>query len=426
MFSEENYVEQETMNKQDGEADNAEASSPLRHVLPPAVTLTPQTSFDMPWMDTSHKRVSSSWSPLRERDSTGRRGTHRHSNPVVALGRFLSPKIGSTSSLTSCSISPNELCGFSPLFNHQSSCTHMRYELTTSHTDDPITRRRSVGSEPLWLSEPTSPGFIDTHCHLDMLFGKLGFHGSFQSFREKFSSSFPAEFRGCITDFCNPKVMEKEAIWEGLIEEEFVWGAFGCHPHFAKEYNSRYEQSIMGAMRHPKTVAFGEIGLDYSHKNTTHPNTQKKVFERQLRLAVSLDKPLVIHCRDADDDLLDVMKKCVPRDYKIHRHCFTNSYSVIEPFLSEFPNLHVGFTALLTHPKAKDPRDAVRKIPLDRILLETDAPYFRPRQVPQAVCRFSHPGMGVHTLREISILKGELFSNVLQKIRGNTTHIYGL
>ncbi|KAF5897053.1 putative deoxyribonuclease TATDN2 isoform X1, partial [Clarias magur] len=61
-------------------------------------------------------------------------------------------------------------------------------------------------------------------------------------------------------------------------------------------------------------------------------------------------------------------------------HCFTNSYSVIEPFLSEFPNLHVGFTALLTNHNAKDARDAVRKIPLDRILLETDTPYFRPRQ----------------------------------------------
>lgn len=139
-----------------------------------------------------------------------------------------------------------------------------------------------------------------------------------------------------------------------------------------------------------------------------------QVFERQLRLAVSLRKPLVIHCRDADDDLLDIMRKCVPRDYKIHRlknparegihlyvvketnlcfmyffvcyrHCFTNSYPVIEPFLSEFSNLCVGFTALVTNPNAIAARDAVRKIPLERILLETDAPYFRPRQVSRIV-----------------------------------------
>lgn len=68
-----------------------------------------------------------------------------------------------------------------------------------------------------------------------------------------------------------------------------------------------------------------------------------------------------------------------------YRHCFTNSYPVIEPFLSEFSNLCVGFTALVTNPNAMEARDAVRKIPLDRILLETDAPYFRPRQVSHSL-----------------------------------------
>ncbi|XP_023561091.1 putative deoxyribonuclease TATDN2 isoform X2 [Octodon degus] len=74
----------------------------------------------------------------------------------------------------------------------------------------------------------------------------------------------------------------------------------------------------------------------------------QKVFERQLQLAVSLKKPLVIHCREADEDLLRIMKKCVPFDYKIHRHCFTGSYPVIEPLLKYFPNMSVGFTAVLT------------------------------------------------------------------------------
>ncbi|XP_051985627.1 putative deoxyribonuclease TATDN2 [Xyrauchen texanus] len=303
--------------------------------------------------------------------------------------------------------------------------SHMRL------TMDSATRRMSVGSEPLWLTDmdysyADSQGFIDTHCHLDMLYAKLGFQGSFQRFQREYASSFPVEFRGCIADFCHPRITQKEDIWEGLLREERVWGAFGCHPHFAKEYNHTHEQSIMGTMRHPKAIAFGEIGLDYSHKNSTDSRKQKEVFERQLQLAVSLGKPLVIHCRDADDDVLKIMKKCVPRDYKIHRHCFTNSYSVIEPFLSEFSNLCVGFTGLVTYPRAVEAREAVRKIPLDRILLETDAPYFLPRQVPKSVCRFAHPGMGIHTLREISLLKGEVLTKVLQTVRQNTTFIYGL
>lgn len=139
------------------------------------------------------------------------------------------------------------------------------------------TKRRL--SEPLWSSHLDSGvGFIDTHCHLDMLYGKLGFRETFSSFRELYQSSFPPQFRGCITDFCNPRVMVKEALWEGLLAEDMVWGAFGCHPHFAKDYSNVYERDILMAMRHPKAVAFGEMGLDYSHKNSTSASKQKEVI----------------------------------------------------------------------------------------------------------------------------------------------------
>ncbi|XP_014914538.1 putative deoxyribonuclease TATDN2 isoform X1 [Poecilia latipinna] len=312
----------------------------------------------------------------------------------------------------------------------QSDCySSMRFPPSSESDGSASARRLSLGADPLWTNYPdrnVQAGFIDTHCHLDMLYGKLGFRGTFGRFRQTYSSSFSPEFQGCITDFCNPHIMAKEALWEGLLSEDMVWGAFGCHPHFAKGYSNTQESNILMAMRHPKAVAFGEMGLDYSHKNSTDSSRQKQVFERQLRLAVAMQKPLVIHCRDADDDLLEIMKKCVPRDYKIHRHCFTNSYSVIEPFLTEFPNLYVGFTALITYTRAREARDAVRQIPLDRIVLETDAPYFLPRQVGKGVCRFSHPGMGIHTLHELSWLKGEDEATVLSTIRNNTALLYGI
>ncbi|KAM4613781.1 putative deoxyribonuclease TATDN2 [Polymixia lowei] len=326
--------------------------------------------------------------------------------------------------------SPREVSDSSlPELEHSDAGCARPHTFTPSNNYSSTTRRRSTGAEPFWTNSPSFGNhfcFIDTHCHLDMLYGKLGYHGTFSRFRSMHQSSFPAEFKGCITDFCNPRLMVKEALWEGLLAEDLVWGAFGCHPHFAKEYSNVHEHNILMAMRHPKAVAFGEIGLDYSHKNSTNSSKQKEVFERQLRLAVAMQKPLVIHCRDADDDLLEIMKKCVPWDYKIHRHCFTNSYPVIEPFLTEFPNLCVGFTALITYLQAKEARDAVRKIPLNRIVLETDAPYFLPRQVGKDVCRFAHPGMGIHTLREISLLKGEDMATVFTTVRHNTTQLYGL
>lgn len=140
-------------------------------------------------------------------------------------------------------------------------------------------RRFSLETEHKWTSYPSldnQVGFIDTHCHIDMLYGKLGLSGTFSSFRRLYSSSFPLEFRGCIADFCNPGIMVKEALWEGLLAEDMVWGAFGCHPHFAQKYSSVHERNILMAMRHPKAVAFGEMGLDYSHKNSTNISRQKE------------------------------------------------------------------------------------------------------------------------------------------------------
>lgn len=141
-------------------------------------------------------------------------------------------------------------------------------------------KRLSLGAEPLWTTYPhrnSQAELIDTHCHLDMLYGKLGFRGTFSRFRQVYWDTFGPEFRGCITDFCNPDIMVKECLWEGLLAEDMVWGAFGCHPHFAKNYSSVQEHNILMAMRHPKAVAFGEMGLDYSHKNSTNTARQKTV-----------------------------------------------------------------------------------------------------------------------------------------------------
>lgn len=275
--------------------------------------------------------------------------------------------------------------------------------------------------QPRWMYD----GFIDTHCHLDMLYTKLTFKGTFTKFRQVYSSTFSNQFQGCIADFCNPRVTKKFP-WEDMLREEMVWGAFGCHPHFARFYNDFHERELLQAMRHPKTIAFGEMGLDYSHKCSTEIAVQHKVFERQLQLAVGLRKPLVIHCRDADEDLLKIMKKAVPRDYKIHRHCFTGSFSVIEPFLEAFPNMAVGFTAVVTYPSASEAREAVSKIPLERIIVETDAPYFLPRQVHKRESQYAHPGLAIHTINEIARIKELPPTSVLAVLRQNTNQLYSL
>ncbi|KAM3823571.1 LOW QUALITY PROTEIN: uncharacterized protein M6D78_018797 [Vipera latastei] len=276
---------------------------------------------------------------------------------------------------------------------------------------------------PTSLPKYLEGGFIDTHCHLDMLYSKTSFRGTFSEFRKRYSSTFPKEFQGCITDFCDPRTL-KNNLWKDLLKEDMVWGAFGCHPYFACYYTDLHERNLMQAMRHPKSIAFGEIGLDCSYKCHTEIPKQHEVFERQLNLAVSLRKPLIIHCRDADGDLLEIMKKYVPKDYKTH--CFTSRYNVIEPLLDYFPNLTVGFTALLSYPSANKVKDSVRKIPLNRIVVEIDAPYFLPRQVPKRVSQFSHPGVALHTVKEIACLKEGSLPAMLAVLRQNANKIYDL
>ncbi|KAM9324383.1 putative deoxyribonuclease TATDN2 [Gastrophryne carolinensis] len=268
--------------------------------------------------------------------------------------------------------------------------------------------------------------FIDTHCHLDFLFSRLQHKvSSFADLREQYVTTFPAEFQGCIADYCDPRTLRRLP-WQQVLNEDLVWGAFGCHPHFAQYYDDMQEEEMMQALRHPKAIAFGEMGLDYSHKCFTRIPDQHVVFEKQLKLAVALGKPLVIHCRGADDDLLKIMKKWVPRDYKIHRHCFTGSYEEIEPFLNEFPNMAVGFTAVLTYPSAENARETVSRIPLDRLIVETDAPFFLPRQVPKSVCKFSHPGLALHTIQEIARIKDLPTKSVMAKLRENTLRLYNI
>lgn len=131
-------------------------------------------------------------------------------------------------------------------------------------------------SLPRSRREPRLEGFIDTHCHLDMLYSKLSFKGTFSKFRKIYSSSFPKEFQGCISDFCDPRTLT-DGLWEDLLQEDLVWGAFGCHPHFARYYSESQERNLLQALRHPKAVAFGEMGLDYSHKCTTPVPEQHKV-----------------------------------------------------------------------------------------------------------------------------------------------------
>lgn len=257
--------------------------------------------------------------------------------------------------------------------------------------------------------------YIDTHCHLDSILAKVG-ETDFQSFRSK---HLPADFGGCITISCDPASIPSTL---ALMQQDGVHAAFGLHPHDAKAYSDGLEEILAQAMAEAKTVAWGEIGLDY-HYNLSPPEVQRDVFIRQIRKGVACGKPLIIHTREAEQDTLDIMVKEIPKDWKVHVHCFTSSGGLAQGLLEAFPKLKLGFTGIVTFKNAADLQGVVKATPLERILLETDGPYLAP--VPHRG-KPAHPGHIPFIAQKIAELKGVEVTEVYRAARKSTQEVYGI
>ncbi|GFS15656.1 3'-5' ssDNA/RNA exonuclease TatD [Elysia marginata] len=237
-------------------------------------------------------------------------------------------------------------------------------------------------------SQSYSCGFIDTHCHIDFLYKRMGvpYTTQYKKFMANHVHSYPDNYEGCVAVFCNPRTFNwhnpQDDILNLVSNENGVWLAIGCHPKSATEFGLSHEKGLRNRLSHPKVVALGEIGLDYSAKSFGfNADIQKKVLITQLKLAVEFKLPLVIHCRDADDDCIHIMTQYVPRHHKIHLHCFSRDPVTAQRWMDAFPNIFFGFTPVITYSSSWEPPLSAAQIPLDRVLLETDAPYFVPGQI---------------------------------------------
>jgi len=187
---------------------------------------------------------------------------------------------------------------------------------------------------------------------------------------------------GLIAQFCDPASLSPSlGVWQALLRLGGVYGAFGCHPHHAKYYSESWEQRMRKALLHPKAVALGECGLDY-HRSASLHDVQQRVFAQQLTMAVELHKPIVVHCRNAEQDTLRILQECLPQDWRVHLHCYTGNATNAAKFAAAFPNLYFGFTGFVTqsHSDAAHTRAAISDVvPLERVLFETDGPWMCPR-----------------------------------------------
>ena len=268
----------------------------------------------------------------------------------------------------------------------------------------------------------SSVKYIDSHCHLNYVFDKNRHREDFNSFKNRFN--FPGNFGGCITSFCDPTSFSSFSSCDELIEHDQVWAAFGFHPHNAKYYNDLLEYKLCERLQHPKAIALGEIGLDYSVRSQSEVDIQKEVFLRQVKLAEVWNKPLVIHCREAENDVFDILSSNLPKDWRIHLHCYTGNYEIARKFLNHFPKLYLGVSGIVTFPKASQVHNVVFNAPIERMVLETDAPYLVPSNLHDA--RWSHPGMIPLIAVEVAKIKKMEVDAVLQHALANTKTIYGI
>ncbi len=153
-----------------------------------------------------------------------------------------------------------------------------------------------------------------------------------------------------------------------------IYAALGVHPHQAVLVNADVIQALEVAMTHPKVLAWGEIGLDFYYEHSPR-EVQQAAFEAQLQGARRCDVPVVIHTRDAEPETLRILQRYpVPRSG--HVHCFTGTPAMAEALVAL--GFFIGFTGIVSFPKANNVREALRVVPMERLLIETDSPYLAP------------------------------------------------
>jgi TatD DNase family protein len=186
------------------------------------------------------------------------------------------------------------------------------------------------------------------------------------------------------------------------LTEQFpsVWCTVGTHPHNAHEELDVSAAELADIAKHPKVVGIGEAGLDY-HYEYSPREAQAAGFRTHIEAARLSGLPLVIHSREAEEDTISVLESEMTRGtFKPLLHCFTSRQELATRGLTL--GAYVSFSGILTYKNAEDLRDTARKVPMDRLLVETDAPYLAP--VPLRG-KTNEPSFVRHTLRQLALLK---------------------
>lgn len=198
--------------------------------------------------------------------------------------------------------------------------------------------------------------------------------------------------------------MDQAAAVKGLVDRfpGAVWGTVGVHPHNVAEHPLPEVEALVALEDHPRVIVIGESGLDY-HYDKAPRAVQAEAYRRHIRAARAAGLPLVIHARQADEDILAILEE--EREsggpFDLLLHCFSSGRRLAERAVEM--GGYVSFSGILTFPKSPEIRAIARDLPEDRLLVETDAPYLAPVPVRGKRCEPAHVA---HTAKVLAEVRG--------------------
>ena len=256
---------------------------------------------------------------------------------------------------------------------------------------------------------------IDSHCHLD---GKA-FDDDLEAVLDAARAVGVEEFLAIGTGDGPPDLEVAVRLADAYAD---VWATVGVHPHEAGKTAVGTIDELHGLCAHEKVIAVGEIGLDY-HYDFSPRETQRRVFVEQMALAEELQLPISIHTRDAWDDTIEMLQThWAPTGLSGILHCFTGTPEQARVCLEM--GFYIALGGVVTFRRSDDLRETAKTIPLDRLLVETDAPYLTPE--PHRKIRRNEPRFVVETARRLAEVRGEDFAGLARATTANFRRLFSL
>lgn len=249
---------------------------------------------------------------------------------------------------------------------------------------------------------------IDTHTHIDL-----------ENFKDRFDEVIKTAEEYGVGKVVIPGVEPSgfDRIVQLCEEYENVFGAVGVHPEDVNSYNDEAENKIRELLKHPKIIAVGEIGLDY-YWDKSQVERQKEIFERQILLAKEAEKPVLVHDREAHLDSFEILKKTDAAQAGVVMHCFSGSPEFAMECVKE--GYYIALGGVVTFKNAKKAKEVAKVVPLNKLLLETDAPYMTP--VPFRG-KENQPAYVKFVAQEIADLRGISFDEVAEATTANAQRL---